>query len=253
MDFYKDYTSTQALGGQDERVQLRVAADNTRANLVPLLPSDRNAKIVDVACGYGRYLKALRDLGYTDTLGIDLSAEQIAFARDRLGLACASQGDGLVHLQTHPAEYDAILLLDILEHLPAETTIDWLKAAHAALRPGGVVLVQVPNGMTPFSVHFHGDLTHKRAYSAPMLAQSFRLAGLESFSIHASFDAPTRLVGILRHVLWRWALNPLLGFLTKCAYGTSAGGIFTANLLAQAKNDRVELGLGSLKPPISIS
>ena len=139
MDSCKDYISTQALGGQDERVQLRVAVDNTRTNLVPLLPPDRNAKIVDEACSYGRYLKALRDLGYTDTLGIDLSAEQVAFARDRLGLTCAS------------------------------------------------------------------------------------------------LDAPTRLVGILRHVLWRWALNPLLGFLTTCAYGTSAGGIFTANLLAQAK------------------
>ena len=90
MDSCKDYISTQALGGQDERVQLRVAVDNTRTNLVPLLPPDRNAKIVDEACSYGRYLKALRDLGYTDTLGIDLSAEQVAFARDRLRLTCAS-------------------------------------------------------------------------------------------------------------------------------------------------------------------
>lgn len=221
----------------DDRLQLRRAAENIQTNLLPHLPSDRGAKILDVACGYGRYVKALHDLGYRDTRGIDLSPEQIAVAQDRFGLTGVMQGDGFAHLQAHSDEYDAILLVDILEHLPAATTIDWLKAAHRALKPGGVTIVQVPNGMTPFSIHFHSDLTHERAYSAPMLAQSFRLAGFESFSVHPSFDSLTKPVGILRHVLWRWGLNPLLSFLTKCAYGTSVGGVFTANLLAQARKN----------------
>src|SRR5215472_17802417 len=99
VDFYKNYTSTQALSGADEAVQLRVAEDNLRYNILPHLPQNRNAHILDVPCGYGRYLKALASHGYTNASGIDISAEQIAFAREKLKLTKVEVADGLTRFR----------------------------------------------------------------------------------------------------------------------------------------------------------
>jgi 2-polyprenyl-3-methyl-5-hydroxy-6-metoxy-1,4-benzoquinol methylase len=231
VDFYKNYTSTQALSGADEAVQLRVAEDNLRYNILPHLPQNRDARILDVPCGYGRYLKALASHGYTNASGIDISAEQIAFAREKLNLTKVEVADGLTRFRQAHQSFDAILMLDVLEHLSTGETIEWLTSAYAALKPGGVLVIQVPNSLSPFSVHFHSDLSHKRAYSPATMSQSLHLAGIHQFRHYSSFDAPSRLVGVIRMLLWRYVLNPTIALFIKVAYGTSCGAIHTANLL----------------------
>ena len=46
-------------------------------NYLPLLPADRNAKILVVSCGPGYLLNVLRDNGYVDVLGIDSDKDKI--------------------------------------------------------------------------------------------------------------------------------------------------------------------------------
>ncbi|MDQ6624138.1 MAG: class I SAM-dependent methyltransferase [Verrucomicrobiota bacterium] len=230
-DFYTNYTSTQALRGESEAVQTRVAADNLTYNILPHLPADRSAAILDVPCGYGRYLRALQAHGYTNATGLDLSTEQIAFAREQLHLTNVVVGDGVAYLREHPSSFDAVLMLDVLEHLSTDDSIAWLKAAYLALRAGGVLIIQVPNSLAPFSIHYHSDLSHQRAYSPATMSQSLQLAGIRDFQHYPAFDSPSRMVGLLRMLLIRFFLNPACSLFIKVAYGTSGGGIHTANLL----------------------
>jgi 2-polyprenyl-3-methyl-5-hydroxy-6-metoxy-1,4-benzoquinol methylase len=236
-DYYSSYTSTQSLADHDEAFHTRLAADHLRSNLLPHLPAQKNTVIIDVACGYGAYLKALSDLGYTNCHGVDISREQIAYARERLGLKNASEGDGLAFIKKNSGTAEAILLLDILEHLSNDEVIEWLQSCRVALKPGGVLIIQVPNAMTPVPVLFHGDFTHQRAYSPNSMSQALRLAGFTNFRHYPAFDSPLRPLGLLRRLLWR-ILNPLLALIVKVLYGSNGGGIFTGNLISIVRGPR---------------
>lgn len=46
------------------------------------------------------------------------------------------------YLGTSPLAYDAVLVSDVMHHLPPSYRGDFLRALHAALRPGGSILVK---------------------------------------------------------------------------------------------------------------
>ncbi len=231
IDYYSNYTSTQALSGSDEAVQTRVAGDSFRFNILPHLPASKDSKVLDVACGYGRYLKALGGAGYNNAVGVDLSMEQVRFAKERLQLQNVVEGDGLAYMENSPSSFDAILMLDILEHLKNEDVLKWIQIGYRALLPGGTLAIRVPNAVTPVSVHFHGDFTHERAYSGMSMAQALRVAGVSDFQSSPSWEAPTRPVSTFRYLLWK-GLTPIIKLTLKILYGGTAGGVYTANLLA---------------------
>ena len=49
------------------------------------MPNDKQAKIIDVACGAGHFLYFLQIEGYSNTLGIGLSEEMLKMAK-RMGV-----------------------------------------------------------------------------------------------------------------------------------------------------------------------
>lgn len=50
-----------------------------KKNYNSLLPMDKEAKILDVGCGIGHFLNFLKEEGYGNTLGIDISKECVNF------------------------------------------------------------------------------------------------------------------------------------------------------------------------------
>ena len=56
------------------------------------LPSDKNAQILDIGCGFGQMLLRLRDNGYTQISGIDIGHESVDF--------CLSQGLNVEMIQS---------------------------------------------------------------------------------------------------------------------------------------------------------
>src|SRR4051812_11252362 len=49
--------------------------------ILPWLPADHNARIYEVACGSGLMLRWMREHGYTNLSGSDISKSQIEYAR----------------------------------------------------------------------------------------------------------------------------------------------------------------------------
>ncbi|UCF70141.1 MAG: class I SAM-dependent methyltransferase [candidate division WOR-3 bacterium] len=97
-------------------------------------------KILDVGCGGGMYLKALKERGWT-VYGVDASAVATQRAR-ALGLNNIFTGE--LHEARHPDNlFDAILMRHSLEHMPHPS--ETLAEVHRILRPGGAVLIVAPN------------------------------------------------------------------------------------------------------------
>jgi 2-polyprenyl-3-methyl-5-hydroxy-6-metoxy-1,4-benzoquinol methylase len=94
--------------------------------------------------------------------------------------------------------YDAILLLEVLEHLPLGDGLALLRRLHERLRPGGLLVASTPNVAHPWA--YLRDATHVTPYAHDELAGVLALAGFEVESLFRLYHAPW-LRSVLRRVL----------------------------------------------------
>ena len=95
----------------------------------PHLPCDRGAKIVDLGCGFGGFVAYLRQRGYAQACGIDISGEMVDTAR-RLRIEGVRQGDIRCFLAGIERQYALISAFDVIEHFDKEGVIDVLWRAY---------------------------------------------------------------------------------------------------------------------------
>jgi len=102
--------------------------------------SSPTLSLLDVGCGGGSFVAGARRLG-VDGMGIEPS---------HAGCRVAAQRGVPVHhgtledAEVAPASFDVVRFSHVLEHLPSPKTS--LSLAFDALRPGGLVVVESPNG-----------------------------------------------------------------------------------------------------------
>jgi SAM-dependent methyltransferase len=122
--------------GQDRRLQMiRQGA--------PL----EGKRILDVGCGLGFYVRRLRDFS-DEVYGVDVDLDNVAEASETLP-----------NIQVAPAEklpfandfFDVVLSHEVLEHVDDDRQA--VAEAIRVLRPGGRLVVFVPNRLYPFETH----------------------------------------------------------------------------------------------------
>jgi SAM-dependent methyltransferase len=137
------------------------------------------APVLDLGCGRGELLEALRGAG-VEARGVDSDPAMVAACR-RLGLA-AEKGDALQTLRAQKAgALGGVAAIHVLEHFPAAGWMSIVEAAAAALRSGGVLLVECPN---PDSLRvgaglFWVDPTHRLPVHPEALTFVARALGFE--------------------------------------------------------------------------
>ena len=162
---------TESFRGQRAEILGRVA------EYVPLLTGA--APVLDLGCGRGELLEALREAG-VEARGVDADPAMVAACR-RLGLA-ADVGDALEALRARAAEsLGGVTAIHVFEHLPAAAWMSVVEAAASALRSAGVLLVECPNpeSMRVGAGLFWVDPTHRVPVHPQALAFVMRALGLE--------------------------------------------------------------------------
>ena len=235
------YTSTSSLAHVDEATVLKWSYSYFKTHYSRFLPTDKKANVLEIGCGYGRYLKALSDMGYVNCRGIDISQEQILYAKNTLNLSNVEKADALDWMENKDAEFDCILALDILEHLDNDYLLNLGEAIYKALKPGGRVIIQVPNGISPMNPIRYGDLTHVRAFTESSIRQFLIYGG---FELEGIYDIPPHIysvVSAVRFILWAIVLKPLLHVFARIAHGSLANGVYTQNFIFVGKKPLKEL------------
>jgi 2-polyprenyl-3-methyl-5-hydroxy-6-metoxy-1,4-benzoquinol methylase len=101
-------------------------------------------RVLDIGCGPGTFIgNYLPDV---EALGIDISAAQIDYATRTYGssehrFSTAS----LARLSEAGERFDAVTVVELIEHLPPAAAIRLLSEARTLLAPGGVLVVTTPN------------------------------------------------------------------------------------------------------------
>jgi SAM-dependent methyltransferase len=96
--------------------------------------------LLDIGCGDGLFLWVARNAGWR-VEGIEFSPEGASRAAARLGRPVAI-GD-LSRTAALPGPFDVVTLWHVLEHLPEPRPM--IEAARRRLKPGGLLVVAVPN------------------------------------------------------------------------------------------------------------
>ncbi|MFT4570521.1 MAG: SAM-dependent methyltransferase [Hyphomicrobiaceae bacterium] len=123
--------------------------------ILSLAPGSR---VLDLGCGEGRHLRALRTFPGLDTFGLDLGEWEVETTAKSLGemddIAPEAGGAstdagtwGVVRgsgyeLPFADAAFDCVIFSEVLEHLHEEDRV--LDEVHRVLRPGGLLALSVP-------------------------------------------------------------------------------------------------------------
>jgi 2-polyprenyl-3-methyl-5-hydroxy-6-metoxy-1,4-benzoquinol methylase len=235
---YARYFETQASCGwvrdiKSYQVQARVYG----AYLRQFLPSDRGAQVLDIGCGSGGLVYWLQQLGYLHVEGVDVSASQVAEAH-RAGITSVREEDLHVALAREEHAFDLITAIDVFEHIPKAELIPMLRGVRRALRPGGRLLVQVPNASSPiFGSIRYGDFTHEVAFTAQSIRQVFKMAELDPLEVVPVTPPVRGLPSAARWLAWQAARLLLVGYYA-IETGALRGHVLTRNLIAVARRPR---------------
>ena len=153
----------------------------------------RPGVLLDVGAHAGRFLRLASGAGW-EAEGLELNPKTAAFAARATG-AIVHQGN--VHTFLPTRRYDAITLIDVLEHVPQP--IDVMSRVRDYLAPGGWLAVKVPNGpaqrakerlrarLRPgYRATIADNLVHVNHFSAASLTRALNVAGFRDVRVVAA-------------------------------------------------------------------
>ncbi len=136
-------------------------------------------RFLEVGCGTGFVLQMVAEaFPAWETCGTDLHLEALRFARQRNARISLFQAD-IVTLPLHDW-CDVVGLFDVIEHI--EDDVRFLQAACALLRPGGLLVVSVPQHPWLWS-DYDSKGGHKRRYIRRELRRKLESLGLKILHI----------------------------------------------------------------------
>jgi SAM-dependent methyltransferase len=174
-----------------------------RWHLKGWLPADLTLPWLDLACGQGQLMTLAHDVGFRTVSGVDLSPEMLSSCREA-GLA-VTRGDARKYLGQLPDDTCGVVsAFDFIEHLSRNDALALLEDARRVLRPGGVMLLKLPNGASPaVGDMFFSDLTHESLWTARSFTQLATLAGFSRCEVREVGPVPHGVRSALRYVLWK--------------------------------------------------
>jgi SAM-dependent methyltransferase len=174
-------------------------------------------RILDVGCSTGRFLALARDAGW-EASGVELSPLASSFARDKWGLEVVT--GQLADAPFTRGSFDAITLHHVLEHIPDPKGFLAMEVL-PLLRPGGVLVLEVPN-FTSLESRVNRELwqdlrpmEHLYHFSPSTLSHMVVSAGFEVLRVRtkmASWGVKPALEGLGVPARWTRGIRPPAGW-----------------------------------------
>lgn len=193
------------------------------------LPKNLSEPILDLGCGWGGWLKFLSDKGYENLTGIDASPQQVSIAQS-LGLTNVKVGDIFSALDEHDSYYSCISAFNLLEHLDKEQVLPFLKLIHKALKPGGILLLEIPNSNSIFGGRTrYWDFTHELSFCPTSVQQILSVTGFLDIKFRERSPVVHGVKSFVRYYCWQM-IRLILSFYLIIEQGAVKHNIFTQDM-----------------------
>lgn len=238
-DFRKRLYGRYLSGFQADQIEARQSRlktyfrwlDHKLGSVLSVVP--RGAAVLEIGCGAGDILEYLGSRGFMNVEGVDHSAEQVDAARQR-GLN-ARLADASEYLASRKGGLGLVIAFDVIEHFTKDELLDLFDALHSALKPGGTLILQTPNGEGMFARSIiYGDLTHTTVFTSLSLRQILTATGFTDARFIECGPAAMNLKGIIKTALWQ--LVRLRANLCRFIELGTTQKIWTSNMICVAKN-----------------
>jgi len=131
----------EVFAGDAQDASLREAYHINRQRVEYLKSLRPNGSLLDIGCGNGFFLTLAQQVGY-ECIGQEVSQNAIRFARNNFNLSIIDEAlENIV--QDQKMMFDIITIWHVLEHV--NDPILFLKQIYTILKPGGILVVEVPN------------------------------------------------------------------------------------------------------------
>ncbi len=168
--------------GSEQEIRVRVE------DYLPILRS--TSDIVDIGCGRGELLDALRDAGVR-ARGVDANHAMVELCRAR-GLDVEEADAASFMLRQEPGSVGGLVAIQVVEHFTPAYLTAFLSAAYGALRPGAPLVLETinPACWSAFFETYIRDLTHQRPLHPDTLKYLVQASGFTQVDVQ--FRQPVR-------------------------------------------------------------
>lgn len=170
--------------------------------ILPLIKKfEKSSNILELGCGPGYLLEYLKQKGFNNLCGIDISPEQIELAKSTGHNVF--QVDVFEFLRTNKNSYDLIFAFDFIEHFTKDELIELSNLVFNSLKSGGLFIIRTPNGQGFFAgTVIYGDLTHQTIFTSNSFTQLMLQAGFSKVECFENGPISKDWKGFLRKVNW---------------------------------------------------
>lgn len=157
-----------------------------------MLPQDRLVRVLEVGCSEGIGTLMLAERGH-DVLGIDADAEAVAHANKVLKKPNV-RFESRDFIGQRIGEFDALVSLDVIEHIDGASEVAFMESIRANLTPEGMCIIGTPNDSASRYASQASQIGHVNMFTAERLTELMRrhfvhvfLFGMNDEVVHSGF------------------------------------------------------------------
>ncbi|MCL2144996.1 MAG: class I SAM-dependent methyltransferase [Endomicrobia bacterium] len=204
------------------------------------LPENKDAKILDIGCGFGQFLSKITKLGYANAYGIDVDGSAVDFCKKN-NLKVSLIDDLKKFIAESKEKYDFIIMSHVIEHLKKDEIIPILTAINInLLSENGKIIITTPNAQAVTGAYWHyEDFTHNLMFTSGSLYYVLYMAGFKNISFpdkYAVSDVklPLKIIRMTAFKLYEF-FDAIKNKLLYNHYHTQSEKIFTWEIRVKAE------------------
>lgn len=187
--------------------------------------------VLEIGPGLGEFTHYLNQLSINNIDIADNDTSIIDYIKSKYKIQNSYLIRSITDVDKQLSKYNLIFMLQVFEHIPKDEYTTTLQTLFKHLKPGGKLIITVPNGGNPLNLmERYSDITHQNLFSDNSLKEIPNLYNLDNCQIEVYPYAipPYTLVNIIRIIFQK-----ILHFIVKITLIINGGvypTIYTPNI-----------------------